>query len=79
MAEEQTPQVNFNVQDIANLVQIVDYAAAQGAFKGWETIRQVMMVRDQAAQFVEAVQAATPVADNPDGTAPTEEANGADS
>ena len=72
---EETPQVNFNVQDIANLVQIVDYAAAQGAFKGWDTIRQVIAVRDQAAAFVEAVQAATPA---PEGGEANQEGDGAD-
>jgi len=50
-------QESFNIQDIANLVQIIDYAANQGAFKGWDTIRQVMSVRDKAAAFVELTQA----------------------
>lgn len=47
----------FSIQDIANLVQIIDYAANQGAFKGWDTIRQVQAVRDKAAGFIELTQA----------------------
>ncbi len=50
-------QTGFSIQDIANLVQIVDYAANQGAFKGWDTIRQVIEVRDKAAAFIEFTQA----------------------
>lgn len=50
-------QVGFSIQDIANLVQIIDYAANQGAFKGWDTIRQVIEVRDKAANFIEYSQA----------------------
>lgn len=50
-------QVGFSIQDIANLVQIIDYAANQGAFKGWDTIRQVIEVRDKAQAFIEHTQA----------------------
>jgi len=50
-------QESFNIQDIANLVQIIDYAANQGAFKGFDTMRQVIGVRDKAAAFVELTQA----------------------
>lgn len=45
--------VKLEIQDIANMVQIIDFACGQGAFKGWDTIKQVMEVRNKAAAFVE--------------------------
>jgi len=40
--------------DIKNAVAVIDYAAEQGAFKGWGTINQVIAVRQKLAQFIDA-------------------------
>lgn len=44
----------LTLADIKNTINVIDYAAAQGAFKGWETITQVLQVRQRLATFVEA-------------------------
>lgn len=60
---EDTAQVDgskaptITVDDIANAVQIIDYAADQGAFRGWKTIEQVLTVRARLQNFLEAAQA----------------------
>lgn len=48
---ENTPQLTL--ADIKNAVNVIDYAAGQGALKGWEIIGQVMQVRQRLAAFVE--------------------------
>lgn len=52
------PPINLNITDIADAVKIIDYAAENGAFKGWTNIRQILMVRDRLEMFVEAANAA---------------------
>lgn len=59
----QTPDTNetpatISILDLANVVKIIDYAADQGAFKGWTVIEQVAGVRQKINTFVEAAQAA---------------------
>lgn len=59
----QTPAVTetpatISILDLANVVKIIDYAADQGAFKGWTVIEQVAGVRQKINAFVEAAQAA---------------------
>jgi hypothetical protein len=62
--ENQTPATDavepatISVIDLQNVVKIIDYAAEQGAFKGWEVIRQVAAVREKINVFVEAAAAA---------------------
>jgi len=51
MAEDAT----LNVTDIKDAVQIIDAAAEHGIFKGWETIRRVLLVRDRLDAFAVAV------------------------
>jgi len=51
MAEDAT----LNVTDIKDAVQIIDAAAEHGIFKGWETIRRVLLVRDRLDAFAAAV------------------------
>lgn len=51
-SDPQLPQLTL--ADIKNTIDVIDYAAAQGAFKGWETITQVLQVRQRLATFVEA-------------------------
>jgi ferritin-like protein len=41
--------------DISDAVKIIDYAAEQGAFRGWENIRQILVVRDRLHTFSESV------------------------
>jgi hypothetical protein len=50
-------QVSLNVTDIADAVKVIDYAAEQGAFKGWENIRQIMKVRDRLEAFTVSANA----------------------
>jgi hypothetical protein len=53
-----TEQINLNITDIADAVKIIDYAAEQGAFKGWGNIRQILIVRDRLDMFIAAANAA---------------------
>ena len=52
-----TSQVSLNVTDIADAVKIIDYAAEQGAYRGWDNIRQILVVRDRLDAFVTAASA----------------------
>jgi hypothetical protein len=52
-----TSEASLNVADIRQAVQIIDAAADHGVFKGWELIRQVMLVRDRLDAFATAVTA----------------------
>ena len=52
------PQLNLNITDIGDAVKIIDYAAEQGAFKGWTNIRQILVLRDRLEAFVTAANAA---------------------
>lgn len=57
-AQAEVPKApTITVDDIANAVQIIDYAADQGAFRGWKTIEQVLTVRARLQYFLEAAQA----------------------
>ena len=53
-------QEGLTLVDLKNLLAIVDYAATQGAFKGWETIKQVVAVRDKLASFIVAAEPKQP-------------------
>lgn len=46
--------VNLTLTDIQNAVKVIDFAADQGAFKGWPTIEQVLIVRNRLTAFVAA-------------------------
>lgn len=48
----ESTEATLNVTDIADLLKIVDYAADQGAYRGWANIRQVLAVRDRVEKFV---------------------------
>ena len=74
-AEGQGPQLTL--ADVKNAVNIIDYAAQQGSFKGWDVIAQVMQVRQRLAAFVEAASPAVegePAAEGAATEQPTEEA-----
>jgi len=45
---------SLGLVDIKNAVAVLDYAAEQGAFKGWGTINQVISVRQKLVEFVDA-------------------------
>lgn len=58
--EVQTPAEDapsLGIQDIQNALKIIDFAAEQGAFKGWNTIQQVLTVRGKIAAFVAYAEA----------------------
>jgi hypothetical protein len=51
-------QAAIGVVDLQNAVKIIDHAAEQGAFKGWQVIEQVIAVRNKLNAFVTAALAA---------------------
>lgn len=53
--EGQAQPGGLTVVDIRNAVNVIDFACTQGAFKGWDTITQVMSVRNKLQAFVDAV------------------------
>lgn len=52
-----TTQPSLNITHIAAAVKLIDIAAEQGAYRGWELIRQTLAVRDQLNAFVTAANA----------------------
>jgi hypothetical protein len=50
--------ITLSLNDIQNAVKVIDFAADQGAFKGWKTIEQVLNVRQRLNSFLEVAQAA---------------------
>lgn len=55
--------IALSLSDIQNVVKIIDFAAEQGAFKGWQTIEQVLVVRSRLHNFVTAALASQPAAE----------------
>jgi hypothetical protein len=53
------PALNLNVTDIQDVVTCLDHAADQGAYRSWDTIRQVLALRDKLHAFVTAATAMT--------------------
>lgn len=53
------PTVNLNITDISDAVKVMDHAAEQGAFRGWDNIRQILALRDRLDAFVAAANAVT--------------------
>jgi hypothetical protein len=49
-------QVVLSLTDIQNAVKVIDFAAEQGAFKGWQTIEQVLTVRNRLNTFLSAAE-----------------------
>jgi hypothetical protein len=45
---------SIGLADLQNAVKVIDYAAEQGAFKGWAVIEQVIAVRNKINTFVVA-------------------------
>ena len=46
---------NLNVATLINIVRCVDYAAEQGAYKGWDTIMGVKRTRDEVQAFLDSL------------------------
>ncbi|MEM5877667.1 MAG: hypothetical protein QXF12_02180 [Candidatus Aenigmatarchaeota archaeon] len=46
---------NLNLNDLKNILIIIDYAADNGAFKGWANIRKVLELRDKLEKFINSV------------------------
>ncbi len=60
MEEENTTPTQpegFNIEDMQNVLRIIDWACDQGAFKGWETIKNVLIIRTKLDTFVTAALA----------------------
>ncbi|RYD78909.1 MAG: hypothetical protein EOP84_13695 [Verrucomicrobiaceae bacterium] len=64
VATETENRIELGISDIQNAVAVIDYACDQGAFKGWNTIEQVLQVRARLKTFVDAATASQ----NPEGT-----------
>lgn len=56
MSNENPTGLEFS--DIQSALAVIDYAADQGAFKGWAVINQVSALRSRIAVFLDAVAAA---------------------
>ena len=76
----EAPPHALQVADIENAVKAIDYASEQGAFKGWNTIQEVLNIRNKLVLFlhhakaeIEAAQAAEAAA-NGETTGDTAEA-----
>lgn len=65
------PMVQLQIGDIENAVKVIDFAADQGAFKGWGTINEVMAIRNRLVVFLRSV---TPAQEAASGEATTETA-----
>lgn len=68
--------VTLSLNDIQNAVKVIDFAADQGAFKGWATIEQVLVVRSRLNNFLAAAQAQQEAAGTSEATETTEEVQG---
>lgn len=49
--------LGLSLADIQNAVKVIDYAAEQGAFKGWSVMEQVLVVRNRLNAFLGAAAA----------------------
>lgn len=54
-ATENKPEASLGLNDIRDAIRCIDFAAEQGAYKGWQTIQQVLIVRNRLNAFVSAV------------------------
>lgn len=61
---QENNQVQLNIQDLQNYLQIIDYAAEQGIFRGWTVISQVYEVRMRLYNFLLAAGAIKPTDPN---------------
>ena len=50
---------SLTLTDIQDAIQIIDFAADQGAFRGWDTIQKVFRNRTRLKAFVDAIAPAT--------------------
>lgn len=73
-ASEPTNDVVLSLADIQNAVKVIDFAADQGAFKGWQTIEQVLVVRSRLNNFIAAAQAQQTSTDAPEASEATDAA-----
>lgn len=55
-SEPPMQQFMLNVTDVENAVKVIDFAAEQGAFKGWGTINEVLNVRNRLVLFLRSVK-----------------------
>lgn len=62
-AETTTENATLAIADIENAVKVIDHACNEGAFKGWNLIGEVHVIRSRLAAFVEATKTAKENAD----------------
>lgn len=69
---EDTVVPSLTLSDIQNAIAVIDYAADQGAYKGWATIEKVLLVRNRMTAFLTAASppeaAVEPAAEAASGT-----------
>lgn len=53
-AEGASAETVLSLSDIQNAVKVIDFAADQGAFRGWGVIEQVLIVRNRLNTFLKA-------------------------
>ncbi len=54
--EAESPSA-LQVIDIENAVKAIDYASEQGAYKGWNTIQEVLTIRNKLVLFLQHAKA----------------------
>jgi len=52
--ENKNEKVDLTLVDLKNLLIILDYAANNGLFKGWETMKNVISLRERLDSFIRA-------------------------
>jgi hypothetical protein len=59
-AVTETPEAQPQLQlgDIEAAVKVIDHAANEGAFKGWQVMQEVLMLRNRLVTFVQAAMPA---------------------
>ncbi len=53
--EDAATQPQLQIGDIEAAVKVIDYASEQGAFKGWQVVQEVLVLRNRLVSFVRAV------------------------
>lgn len=63
---EVDPSWSLQVLDIENAVKVIDYAADQGAYKGWSVINEVLNIRNKLVLFLRTAAEAQAQAEEED-------------
>ena len=52
MTDTTTDNVSLNLDDVETAIWSIDYAADQGAYKGWESTAKAFAVRERMVRFL---------------------------